>query len=493
MRFVFFDIDSLRASHLGCYGYHRVTSPAIDSLAERGALFTSCHASDLPCLPSRTALFSGRLGAHNGVVGHAGTAARMPYPGDGHRTDPARLPLVAALSACGYRTASFSSFAQRHLAWHFCAGWDELCKPGPTTGHETADEVTAPVLDWLDRSGRRDDWFLHVNFWDPHTPYRTPEAYGNPFADDPPPDWMTAERLERLRDDYGPRGARDLVNRNREFELPRTPRAMASLDDYKTWIDAYDVGLRYADDHVGLILAKLDELGVLDDTFVIASADHGECQGELNVFGDHATADDATARVPLVIAGPGVRPGRHEGLVYQLDLAPTVCEAAGVPVPEQWDGTSFMPALAGSAGIERPYLVIGQGAWTCQRAVRTPSHLLIRTYHAGLQSYPDVMLFDLEQDPHETENLAASHPELTRELDHYLTEWWQSCFAGPNAAPDPMLTVLAEGGPYYPQLVRGPYVEHLRRTGRDALAAELDARFAAPADASEYAPTVIAW
>src|SRR5262245_56942473 len=111
MRFVYFDIDSLRASHVGCYGYHRATTPAIDSLAKRGALFTRCYASDVPCLPSRTALFSGRLGAHNGVVGHAGSAARMRYPGDGHRTDPAQLPLALALSAGGHRTASFSSFA----------------------------------------------------------------------------------------------------------------------------------------------------------------------------------------------------------------------------------------------------------------------------------------------------------------------------------------------------------------------------------------------
>src|ERR687887_352738 len=97
MRIVYFDMDSCRPDHLGCYGYRhhtgRATSPTIDRIAAEGVVFTSCYASDAPCLPSRTALFSGRFGIHSGVVGHGGTAARMRSPGDGHSTDPERLPL----------------------------------------------------------------------------------------------------------------------------------------------------------------------------------------------------------------------------------------------------------------------------------------------------------------------------------------------------------------------------------------------------------------
>jgi choline-sulfatase len=493
VRIVYFDIDSLRPSHLGCYGYHRVTSPNIDAVARRGAVFTNCHASDVPCLPSRSALFSGRFGIHNGVAGHAGTAARMRYPGDGHRTDPARLPLPVALSAAGWRTVSFSSFPQRHLAWHFCAGWDELSRPGNTVGHETADEVASLAVDWLERRGREAKYFLHVNLWDPHTPYRTPEAYGDPFADDDPPAWMTSERLAQLRSDYGPRGARDLISKSPEFELPRTPRSLETLEDFKTWIDGYDVGIRYADEHVGLILDTLDRLGVLDETLVIVSADHGENQGELNVFGDHATADHATSRVPLIMAGPGIQEGRHDGLVYQLDLAPTLCDLVGASTPVQWDGVSLEPALSRANGVGRPYLVITQGAWTCQRAVRTERHLLIRTYHTGLQSYPDVMLFDVLDDPHETRDLATSHPEVAGELDRLLANWLQESVAGPNAGPDPLLTVLEEGGPYYAQLFRDPYLRHLRGTGRGGIADDLERRFEASAGSSTYAPRIMGW
>ena len=68
MRILYIDIDSLRPDHLGCYGYHRSTSPNIDAIAAEGVRFTNCYATDVPCLPSRTALFSSQFGIHNGVV-----------------------------------------------------------------------------------------------------------------------------------------------------------------------------------------------------------------------------------------------------------------------------------------------------------------------------------------------------------------------------------------------------------------------------------------
>jgi arylsulfatase A-like enzyme len=480
VRIVYIDIDSLRPSHVGAYGYHRATSPNIDSLAARGAVFTRCYASDVPCLPSRTALFSGRFGIHTGVVGHAGSASRMRYPGDGHTTDVERRPLALALSLGGVKSVSVSTFANRHLAWHFLAGWDLLVKTGNRGGHETAEEVAAPVLEWLAANGRDESFFLHVNFWDPHTPYRTPIEYGNPFEGQEPPTWMTAARLAALRGDFGPRGARDLISRDLGGGLPRVPREMASLEDYTTWINGYDTGIRYADDQVGRIIETLESLGTLDDTTVIVSADHGENQGELNVFGDHATADDATARVPLIIAGPGISAGRHDQLVYQLDLAPTVCELAGVDVPARWDGRSLLPIVEGTEKDGREYLVIGQGAWTCQRAVRTKTHLLVRTYHGGLQSFPDVMLFDLDADPHETVDLAPTEPDLVKELDHHLAGWWQACLGGEDAVADPMIAVMAEGGPLYPRIYRRSYLAHLRRTGRGGIADRLEQRFAEP-------------
>ena len=179
MRFLYLDIDTLRPDHLGCYGYHRSTSPNIDALAQRSAVFENVHASDVPCLPSRTALLTGRFGIHNGVVNHGGTDADPVFDGAGREfwSSLQLNSLPTRLKGRGgqqggpqMRTVSISSFAQRHSAFHWYAGFDEAYNVGKF-GLESADEVYAIAEDWLQRKGREDDWFLHVHMWDPHTPY----------------------------------------------------------------------------------------------------------------------------------------------------------------------------------------------------------------------------------------------------------------------------------------------------------------------------------
>ena len=189
MRILYIDIDTLRADHLGCYGYHRNTSPNIDALAADAALFRNVHASDTPCLPSRSALLTGRFGIHNGVVNHGGTDAD-PVIGGPDREFWSALHITSfpmRLKRAGLKTASISSFAQRHSAFHWHAGFDESQRVPGSIGIETADEVYALASDWLKRNGAQDDWFLHVHLWDPHTPYRAPAAFGEPFAAEPVP------------------------------------------------------------------------------------------------------------------------------------------------------------------------------------------------------------------------------------------------------------------------------------------------------------------
>jgi len=126
------DIDSLRADHLCCYGYHRNTSPNIDSVASEGVRFTDCWISDAPCLPSRTALWSGQVGWRNGVVNHAGSRASLRSEGSS-RSYHDRVGLrgfTPILREQGYRTATVSSFGDRHAAWHWYAGFGEIMDTG---------------------------------------------------------------------------------------------------------------------------------------------------------------------------------------------------------------------------------------------------------------------------------------------------------------------------------------------------------------------------
>ena len=194
MRILYLDIDTTRADHLGCYGYHRNTSPVIDQIASEGVTFTNCYVTDAPCLPSRSALISGRFGIHNGVVGHGGTTADPFIVGRerGFAASADRMYWAMCMNRAGLHTVTISPFAERHAAWQFYAGYREMYNPGKRGG-ERADEINPLAIPWLQRHAQEDNWFLHINYWDPHTAYRTPESFGNPFADDPPPGWLTEE------------------------------------------------------------------------------------------------------------------------------------------------------------------------------------------------------------------------------------------------------------------------------------------------------------
>jgi arylsulfatase A-like enzyme len=248
------------------------------------------------------------------------------------------------------------------------------------------------------------------------------------------------------------------------------------MEEWKQWIDGYDVGIRYADDHIGMILEMLASQGVLDDTAIIVSSDHGENQGELNVYGDHQTADHHTCNIPLVIRWPGMASGvEQDGLCYNVDLAATVTEMAGGEIPQEWDGYSFAPAVGGDDWPGRRFLVISQGAWACQRSVRWGRALLMETHHDGFKMLEPLMLFDLKDDPHELNNLAETSGDLVRQGLSLLHGWESEMMRSSAHAEDPMWHVLREGGPHHtlPGHLTS-YCEYLRRTDREHHAETLE-------------------
>jgi arylsulfatase A-like enzyme len=488
LRVLYIDIDSLRPDHLGCYGYHRATSPAIDALAADGVRFENCYVSDAPCLPSRTALWSGRFGFRTGVVGHGGTAAQPFIEGAGRQFSDCfgKTGWISALRRQGYFTATISPFGERHSAWHWYAGFNEVYNPGKR-GHEIAADITPIALDWLQRHGRDDNWFLHLNYWDPHTLYRTPLHFGNPFAGEPLPAWLTEEVWERCWNGYGSHSAQEPHGFGPQspvdpdpslFEqYPRTPRQIDSMDALRAWIDGMDVGIRYADEHIGRVVETLADLGVLDDTAIVVSADHGEMQGELNVWGDHHTADAITCCVPLIVRWPGISSGRVDSaLHYQYDWAATIIELLGGSVPANWDGRSFMPAFLEGQEDGREALITSQQAHVCQRGVRFDRYLCLQTYHDGYKDLEPVMLFDLEADPHEERNIADQQPGIANRGLRHLAEWYERMAATSPHDTDPMLTVLREGGPFHTRGELPAYLERLRMTGRGRHAETLAAR-----------------
>jgi arylsulfatase A-like enzyme len=471
---LYIDIDSLRPDHLGCYGYHRPTSPNIDRLAADGLRFERLYVSDAPCLPSRTALWSGRHGLRTGVVGHGGTACE-PFREGTERAWAGTFfeeGWMKPLRDLGYHTATVSSFGERHGAWHWYAGFNEILNCGKG-GMETADEVVPLAIDWLARQGGDRPWFLHVNLWDPHTPYRTPEDFGDPFAGMAPPAWLTPAVLEKAWAGYGPHSAQEPSGYAPDPQTwRRAPEPIDGLAAATAWIDGYDTGIRYADHHIGRLIEALKAAGLYDNTIIIIGADHGENLGELNIWGDHQTADEFTCRVPLIVRWPGEAglQGVNAGLHYHFDWAATLIERLGGQVPAVWDGRSFADVLERGEDGGRDALILSQGAWAAQRAVRFrhdgDDWILLRTYHDGHKDLPPLMLFNLTRDPHEQADLAAERPDLVALALARLETWLAETMALSDTDVDPLVTVMREGGPFHCRGELPAYLERLRSTGR---------------------------
>lgn len=471
MRILYLDIDTTRADHLGCYGYHRNTSPNIDSVAQNGLVFTNYYCSDAPCLPSRTALFTGQFGLRNGVVNHGGIASQL-------RLDPTRKfrqrleteSLFGMLRQRGFRTVGITPFASRHSAWYFYGGLSEIYDTG-RNGIESAHEVTPTALDWIKRNGKTDNWYLHVNFWDPHTPYRTPADFNNPFTDDPIPDWLTEDLLEKHKQTSGPHHPQEIASYSDKpnEKYPLQPWRLDTMADLKRLIDGYDMGIRYADMNVGYILQALKDEGVFEDTIIIISTDHGESMGELGIYAEHGCADYPVCRIPFIIKWPQGQIGYDDGFHYNLDLLPTLAELLGVNPSKQWDGISYAKSITEGVKTGHEYLVLSQMAHVCQRSVRYDDWLYVRTYHDGYHLFSKHMLFNIKNDPYEQNNVADKNPEIVNKLAAMLFDWHDEMMKKNNYQEDPLSVVMREGGPFHANHRLKEYTKYLIKTGREHL------------------------
>lgn len=455
MRILYLDIDCLRWDRLSVNGNPRPTSPTIDALAARGANFTNCHCSDAPCLPSRAALFSGRFGINNGAICHEGPAQYLRYPGEGHWHDPSRQHWLRLMQHAGWKTVSFSGFGQRHRAWWYNVGFTDSYSNQLPGGSESAEFIESHVAPWLEANGRNDRWFMHINFWDTHTPYnRQPERYDKMMAEYPAQAWPTETEI---KDDYekwfGPRTARDWMiyqKCNPKWKRPNwnVPDQIANRQEFLACLNGYDGALRYVDDTIARLLAILEKQGVLNDTLIMVSSDHGEAIGEQGMYFEHGNCSEGVNHIPLILAGPGVKEGvSSDALVYQFDVIPALLGAAGCKVPQRLDCGDLSPVLRGEKFEGRDHLVLGCGIYSFQRAVRTRDHRLILTVHPGYYPMPDRQLVDLRKDPQGRRNLLAADPQTANRLEALYSRWWHKHCAGPGASVDPF-TLMGDYGPY---------------------------------------------
>lgn len=481
MRILFVDIDTLRPDHMGCYGYHRDTTPNMDQICREGVRFDNYYCSDAPCLPSRAALVSGMFGIRNGAVGHGGTAGDRRCSGD-HREFTDELDdnnFHNIFRHAGMHTASVSTFAERHSSWWFNAGFNECYNVG-SRGGESGEKVLPVALDWLERNREKDNWFLHVHFWDPHTPYRAPAEFGDPFADAPLNTWIDEEILEQHKQATCPHGVNELMMYNDSVDpmLPRMPGKASDMAGIRKILDGYDTGIRYADYLVGQLIDCLKAQGIYEDTAVIITSDHGENFGELSIYAEHATADYPTCHIPFLIKWPGGPRGMTEGSFhYNLDLLPTMADLLGVTHCPNWDGESYAKVLTDGIQTGRDSLVLSQMAHVCQRSARFGDWLYIRTYHDGFHLFEREMLFNVKEDPYEQKDVSRDHPDLCAQGAKIILDWVDAQMLRSDSQVDPLWTVIHEGGPYHTWRHLDEYIQRLEDTGRAEGARQLREKY----------------
>ncbi|MDO5327669.1 MAG: sulfatase [Clostridia bacterium] len=472
MRVLFIDIDTLRPDHMSCYGYGRKTTPCIDSVCREGIRYDRYYCSDAPCLPSRAALVTGLFGIHNGVVGHGGTAADRRLTGAKRDfTDQAdEWNLHNIFRRAGMYAASVSTFAERHSAWWFNAGFNECINVGGRGG-ESGERVLPAALDWLKRNKERDNWFLHVHFWDPHTPYRAPASFGDPFENVPLPNpWVDEKVLQTHLHHTGPHCINEIGMYTDQIppQFPRQPGSAKDLAGVKRVFDGYDTGILYCDSLIGQIFDALKAQGVWDDTAVIITSDHGEDIGELGVYAEHGAADECTCHIPFILKWPGGRQGAVDtGFHYSLDLLPTLCDLLGQKKCPDWDGQSYAPSVTGEADTGRDSLVISQMAHVCQRSARFGDWLYMRTYHDGYHLFDREMLFNIREDPHEQHDVKNERPDIVNQGARIILNWVDDQMLYSKYEVDPMMTVLHENGPYHTWADLNAYIRRLEQTGRE--------------------------
>jgi len=396
---ILISVDSLRADHLGTYGYSRPTSPNIDALASGASVFERASSQAPWTLPSHVSLLTSLY-----PRSHQTTALNRSVPA-------AATTLAGELKQFGYRTHAIVSGPFMRSSFGMDRGFDhydeDLALGGHSVSHRavTSGQIHQRMNRLLDHTPA--PFFLFLHYWDVHYDYLPPAPYDEMF--DP---------------DYRGDLSSEAFIRNDEIWSGMPPRDLEHL------IALYDGEIRYADAQLGRLLAWLKEREVFENTSILVTSDHGE------EFSDHGSMEghqwtlyDEVLRVPLVLRIPGRAEGAVvEDLVDLLDLAPTLLESAGLASYPEFEGRSLRGGESQVSPRREPLLFSQIKRFNEKRAVRTARYKLIYTVDTGTNEFgfairPGFELFDLQTDPQERVNVYSERPAVARVLVEQLERW----------------------------------------------------------------------
>lgn len=420
MNVVFISIDTLRADHLSCYGYHRLTSPHIDHLAAQGVVFEECFSPYIPTHPGYTTTFTGKDVMSHQIVTQGGAVE-----------PPAGVRMLAELM----REAGYFTAAADNLGRWFNLGYD-VYQPfswstdpqGAWRKGEAVNQVALPLLEQCLAQAR--PFFMFVHYWDPHTPYLPPPPFDRMF-------WVGDERDESNH-------SMDPVFAFEPFKH-YFAQWMGEVRDIRFPIAQYDAEIAYVDTCLNHLLERVDASGKADETLVVIHSDHGEELDEHAMWFDHHGLYDTNLHVPFIMRCPGRLPAglRLKGFVRTTDMAPTILDLIGradLAQREGMQGQSMLPLIdkRSRAGTCRE-LCCTECAWQRKRALRTRRWKLIQALEPDPHGTPLRELYDLQADPREQRNVIDEHPETARRMERRLMRWARRR-ARETGLPDPMET-----------------------------------------------------
>ncbi len=399
---VLIGIDSLRADHMSCYGYHRLTTPHIDRFATEGTLFERTYSAYIPTTPAYAAMLTGMDLFNTQVV-----ALRHKGP-----LRPEVKTLAEVLREKGYQTTCVgfsgnpaSRGFDTYLTYEGWGSWNE----GRSPKAQNLNRVAIPELERLAK--QREPFFLFLRHMDPHAPYLPPEPF---------------ERMFYHGNECDPRNkSMEPVMAFKPFRDFFASWMPPGITDKDYVIAQYDGAVAYMDAAMQTIFTALEKLDILDQTIVVINSDHGETLYDHECYFDHHGLYDQTLHVPLIIRYPARVPqGRRvAGYNRHQDLMPTLLELAGIETDIQFDGKSLLPLISGEIASYESEFYITECTWMRKHGWRTPQWKLILALEPDFHFKPPVELYNLVEDPGENINLADQHPDIVSLLQKRMEAW----------------------------------------------------------------------
>lgn len=409
---ILISLDTLRADHLGCYGYHRNTSPYIDAFAKENIIFESTISQSPWTLPSHMSIMTGLYPAFHGVRQYDN------FLSDEHVT------LAELLKNGGYQTAAFTDGGFVKGQYGFQQGFNIY-----EDENVGIVNILSKVRNWLNKNQSR-PFFLFIHCYDIHSPYNPPPPYNSIFHD------------------FTYTGT--LVPSGKTFKAANKNKRMVDDEDLRHFIAFYDGGIRYTDEEIGKFMVYLRDAGLYDQSLIIITSDHGEAFKEHGSLGHRQLYYRPNLHIPLIMRIPSypTKEVRISELVQSIDLLPTVLDAAGLSAHPEAQGNSLLPL------VNRYKNPLNRLLWRVFHPFGREADISFAEFfnkdewsiiddgyqvisNAELSS---MQLFNLKDDPLAKINIASDHSEITeRVLDK-----WEKLYNPENNFASPEITIDAK-------------------------------------------------